>query len=153
MLTWQNASLNRRKWPKWEGNDLLEGFPDDTVVKNLPANTGDRALIPRSGRPPGGGNGTLHQYSCLENPIDRGAWRATVPGVTKSWTRLSTHDLLKRDKLGKIFPTYMRLLFFIYKVLLSLCKKKRQTSQEKEREYSQKKYRWLLFLWKEAHTY
>ena len=47
--------------------------------------------IPRSGRSPGGGHGNPLQYSCLENPIDRGAWRATVHGVTESQTRLSTH--------------------------------------------------------------
>ena len=51
------------------------------VVKNLPANTGDireAGLIPGSGRSPGGGHGNPLQYSCLENPMDRGAWRATV---------------------------------------------------------------------------
>ena len=59
------------------------------MVKNPPANAGDRrdmGLIPGSGRYLGGGNGNLLQYSCLENPMDRGAWRATVHGVTKSWT-------------------------------------------------------------------
>ena len=45
-------------------------------------------LTPRSGRPPGGGFGNPLQYSCLENPLDRGAWRATVHRATKSWTRL-----------------------------------------------------------------
>ena len=61
------------------------------VVKNLPANTGDTrevGLIPGLGRSPGGGRGNLLQYSCLENPMDRGAWRATVPGVAKSRTQL-----------------------------------------------------------------
>ena len=56
------------------------------MVKNSPASTGDRGdanLIPESGRFPGGG--TL-QYSCLENPMDRGAWRATVPEVEKNQT-------------------------------------------------------------------
>ena len=58
------------------------------MVKNLPAHTGDIAdtgLIPGSGRSPGGGNGNLLQYSCLENPMDRGAWQATIYGVAKSW--------------------------------------------------------------------
>ena len=62
------------------------------VVKNLPANAGDVrdvGSIPRSGRFPGVGNGSPLQYSCLENPMDRGAWRAAVHGVTKSRTRLS----------------------------------------------------------------
>ena len=62
------------------------------VVKNLPANEGDVrdvGLIPGLGRFPGGGNGNSFQYSCLENPMDRGAGQATVHGVTKSWTQLS----------------------------------------------------------------
>ena len=57
------------------------------VVKNPPANAGDvrdASSIPGLGRSPGGGNGSSLQYSCLENPIDRGAWQATVYGVTKS---------------------------------------------------------------------
>ena len=56
------------------------------TVKNVPANAGDAGLIPESGRSPGGGNGNPLQYSCLENPMDRGALRATVHGVAKSWT-------------------------------------------------------------------
>ena len=62
------------------------------MVKNLPTNArdaGDAGLIPGWGRSPGVGNGNPLQYSCLENPMDRGAWRATVHGVTKSQTRLS----------------------------------------------------------------
>ena len=61
-----------------------------SVVKNLPASAGDARhldLIPGSGRSPGVGNGSLPQYSCLENPTDKGAWQATV-GVTKSRTQL-----------------------------------------------------------------
>ena len=67
------------------------------VVKNLPANTGDVrevGLISGLGRSPGEKHGNPVQYSCLENPMDIGAWWATVHGVTKSWTRLkrlSTH--------------------------------------------------------------
>ena len=59
------------------------------VVKNLPANAGDRrnvGWIPGLGRSTGGGNHNPLQYSCLENPMDRGACRATVHGVAKSWT-------------------------------------------------------------------
>ena len=59
------------------------------MVKNPPAsagNTGDASSIPGSGRSPGGGNGNPLQYSFLENPMDRGAWQATVHGVTKSQT-------------------------------------------------------------------
>ena len=61
----------------------------ELVVKNLPANAGDTrdvGSIPGSRRSPGGGHGNPLEYSCLENPVDRGAWRATVRGVTKSWT-------------------------------------------------------------------
>ena len=53
------------------------------MVKNLPANAGDAGSIPGSGRSHGEGNGNPLQYSCLENPINRGAWWATVHGVTK----------------------------------------------------------------------
>ena len=52
------------------------------MVKNPPANT-DAGSIPESRRSPGIGNGNLLQYSCLKNPMDRGAWQATVHGVTK----------------------------------------------------------------------
>ena len=59
------------------------------VVKNLPANAGDvrdMGSISGLGRYPGGGHGNPLQYSCLENPMDRGAWRATVHRVAQSWT-------------------------------------------------------------------
>ena len=61
------------------------------VVKNLPAYAGDirdSGSVLGLGRAPGGGNGNPLQYSCLENPMDRGAWRATVHGVAKSWIQL-----------------------------------------------------------------
>ena len=69
------------------------GFPGGSVVENPPANTGrveDTGSVPGLGRSPGEGNGSPLQYSCLGNPLDRGAWQVTVPGVAKSWTRLST---------------------------------------------------------------
>ena len=78
----------------WVNTDLLWGFPGGSMVKNPPVNAGDGGLIPGSGRSPGGGNDNSLQYTCLENPMDRGAWWATVHGVTKSQTRLkqlSTH--------------------------------------------------------------
>ena len=70
------------------------GFPGGTVIKNMPANAGDArdtGLTPGSGRSPGRGNGNPLQYSCLENSMNRGAWWATVHGVTKSQARLSMH--------------------------------------------------------------
>ena len=56
-------------------------FPGGSVVKNPPAITGDTGSIPGPGRSPGEGNGNPLQYSCLRNPVDRGAWRATVHGL------------------------------------------------------------------------
>ena len=61
------------------------GFPSGAVVKNLPTNAGntrDMGLIPGMGRSFGAGNGNLLQYSCLENSMDHGEWRAAVSGVT-----------------------------------------------------------------------
>ena len=59
------------------------------MIKNLPVNAEDLGLIPGLGKSLGGGNGNSLQYSCLENAMDRGAWRATVHGVSKSPTRLN----------------------------------------------------------------
>ena len=64
------------------------GFPGGSLVKNPPANTGGVGSLPGSGRFPGEENGNPLQYSCLENAMDRGVWRATVYGVAKSRTRL-----------------------------------------------------------------
>ena len=64
-------------------------FPGGSEVKAFAYNAGDLGSIPESGRSPGEGNGNSLQYSCLENPMDWGAWWATVHGVAKSWTRLS----------------------------------------------------------------
>ena len=72
------------------------GLPSSSVVKNLPAGSGDtrdEGWIPGWGRSPEGGNGNPLQCSCLENAMDRGAWRTAVLGVTESdvtW-QLSTH--------------------------------------------------------------
>ena len=71
-----------------------EGFSDGALAKSPPANAG---LIPGSGRSPGGGNGNPLQYSCLKNPMDRGAWWATVHGVEKSQTQLSTTQQLRTE--------------------------------------------------------
>ena len=71
----------------------FQGFPGGSVVKNLAANArdaGNVGSVPGSGRSPGERNSNPSQYSCLENPMDRGAWWATVPGVPKTQTQLST---------------------------------------------------------------
>ena len=66
------------------------GFPGSSAGKESACSAGDLGSIPELGRSPGEGNGNPHQCSCLENPLDRGAWWATVHRVTESWTRLST---------------------------------------------------------------
>ena len=66
------------------------GFPGGSDSKESAYNAGDMGSIPGLGRYPGEGKGNLLQYSCLENSMDREAWRATVHGVTKSRTRLSS---------------------------------------------------------------
>ena len=68
----------------WITQDM--GFPAGSVAKDLPANAGDVGSIPESGKSPGEGNGNPLQYPCLESPTDRGAWWATVHGVTKRQT-------------------------------------------------------------------
>ena len=66
------------------------GFPGSSDGKESACKTGDLGLIPGSGRSPGEGNGNPLQYSCLENSMDREPWRATLHGVAKSWTWLSS---------------------------------------------------------------
>ena len=76
------------------------------VVKNPPTNAGDGrdvGLIPGSGRSPGGGHGNPPQYSCLENPMDRGPWWATVGRVAKSWTQLKWLSMQAPEVFKKIF--------------------------------------------------
>ena len=94
------------------------------MIKNLPANAGDAAdmgLIPGSGRSPGGGHGNPLHYSCLENPMDRGAWRAAVHGVAESWTclrKLSTlYELSKTTpvkSLNHIPTTHISNKFYLF---------------------------------------
>ena len=65
------------------------GFPGGPVGKESSCSAGVMTSIPGLGRSPGGGHGNAFQYSCLENPVDRGAWRAAVSGVAKSRARMS----------------------------------------------------------------
>ena len=67
----------------YDWSDSVAAAAGGSVVKNPTVNVGDMSLVPGSRRYPGEGNGNLFQYSCLGNPMDRGAWRATVHGVTK----------------------------------------------------------------------
>ena len=64
------------------------GFPGGSVVKNPPANTGDVSSILGSGRSPGGGNDNSLEHACLGNPMDRGAWQATVHGGGKELDKI-----------------------------------------------------------------
>ena len=80
---------------------ILERNQVMLVVKNLPVNAGnikDVGSIPGLGRFPGGGHGNPLQYSCLENPTDRGAWRTTVHGVAKSHTQLKQLSTQKETR-------------------------------------------------------
>ena len=91
------------------------------VVKNPPANardTWDKGLILGLGRFPGGGYDNPLQYSCLENPMDRGAWCATIYRVTKSWTGLkwlSMHVSILLESEFRLFP----LFWLLYTMLQS----------------------------------
>ena len=78
-------------------------FAGSSAIKNLPANAGvggDVGSVPVLGRSPGEGNGKPLHYSCLENPMDRGAWQDIVHGVTKSQTRLSSHAFFLQSVLS-----------------------------------------------------
>ena len=74
---------------EYEKEYVSMGFPGSSVGKESACNVKDLGSIPGWGRSPGEGHGTPLQCSCLENPMDRGAWWATVHGVTESQTRLS----------------------------------------------------------------
>ena len=78
---------------------ILLDFPGSSDGKVFVYNVGDLGSSPGLGRSPGEGNGDPLQYCCLENPMDRGAWQATVYGVAKSWTRLSDfiHSLINHN--------------------------------------------------------
>ena len=96
------------------------GFPGGSVVKNLPDNAGDTGnagSVSGLGWSPGVGNGNPLQYSCLENPMDRGAWQATVHGVAKSQTWLSTHAnvFLAKKKMSilALCPFLNQIIWFL----------------------------------------
>ena len=74
---------------------FVKGFPDGSVVKNLPVNIGDSGSIPGSGRSSGEGNSNPLQYFCLGNPTDRGVWWAIVHGVAKE----DRYDLVTKQQI------------------------------------------------------
>ena len=91
-------------------------------VKASASNAGDLGSIPGSGRSPGEGSGNPLQYYCLENPMERGAWWATVHGVAKSRTRLS--DLTFTNFHFHNIEYYVQLKIMLIEVLLTGKKKK-----------------------------
>ena len=94
--------------------DFADCLPGGSEGKAPACNAREPGLIPGSESSPGEGNGNLLQYSCLENPMDGGAWWATVHGVAKSWTRLSEltslHFICWLHPCG-VFMCYGSLLF------------------------------------------
>ena len=83
------------------------GFPGDSDSKQSACSVGDPGSIPGSGRPPGGEHGNPLQDSCLENPMYRGVWRATVYGVRKSWTRLKRLSMFAHRQQCSLNITFM----------------------------------------------
>ena len=101
------------------------GFPGDAVVKSPPASTGDArdsSSSPGLGGSPGEGNGSPLQYSCLENPMDRGAWWATVHGVAKNQPRLSMPCHAKYA-LDSVLRTPHVVLVRVFQRNLNFCRK------------------------------
>ena len=78
-----SSKICNRPFFLFEASTLWSGFSGGSVVKNLPVNAEDMCSISGLGRSPGEGNGNPLQYSCLGNPMDRGAWQALGHGVTK----------------------------------------------------------------------
>ena len=105
-----STSIFIRTWAE------IGGFPGGTVVKNLPANAGDAedvGLIPGLQRSPGGRHGNPLQYSCLENPMDRGAWQATVLRVARDLdtsSQLSMHRNKEKPSLPLNSPLLLSLM-------------------------------------------
>ena len=98
---------------------LMNYVSGGSVVKNLPANVGDAGSIPGWGRYLGGGNGNPFQHSCLENPMDREVWWATVHGVAKSWTRLNYVQANNKMAISplssrKLFLSVKKISFLLY---------------------------------------
>ena len=98
---------------------IYKGLPRRLRGKESPANAGeagDAGSIPGLERSPGGGNGNPLQYSCLENPMDRGACHATVNGVAKSQTRLSTYVLIYKTR-SLVWVSVLWLVFILQQLL------------------------------------
>ena len=90
---------------------MFHGFPGGSEVKASACSAGDLGLIPGFGRSPGEGNDNPLQYSCLENPMDGGAWWATVHGVS---TRLTLHSKVKSN-FTFTFPDFKKFIIYLEK--------------------------------------
>ena len=97
-MVWYSHLL--KNFPQLLSSTQSKDFPGGLEIKVSASNAGDLGLIPGSGRSPGEGNRNPLQYSCLENPMDRGAWQTTVHRVPKSWTRLSDFTSLLHTVKG-----------------------------------------------------
>ena len=96
-----------------------KGFPGGSDGKAAACIAGDLGLIPGSGRSPGEGNGNPLQYSCLENSMDGGVWRATVHGPAKSQTRLSNFTFFSFFLFFLSFLSFFSFFLSSEKVLLT----------------------------------
>ena len=114
---------------------IITGFPGSSDGKVSAYNAGDLGSIPGSGRCPGEGNDNPLQYSCLENPMDQEAWWATVHGVAKSQTRLTSLHYSHNNQeinLGRILGQLMKI------VLVPICFLKRVEKENKHLTWKQK---------------
>ena len=101
--TWgKRTKLAVSLFQTWAMIQSYSGLPRRQNLSVSAGDTGDLGLIPGSGRSIGGGNGNPLQYSCLENPMARGTWPATVHGVAKSWNWLSNWACMHKGTVIKI---------------------------------------------------
>ena len=96
----QGFQTNPDLSPDTPGTQDAAGWLEGSPGKESACRAGDLGLIPGLGRFPGGGHGNSLQYSCLESPMDRGVWWATICGVTRSWTRLKRLSTAYRAHVG-----------------------------------------------------
>ena len=104
------------KSPGFGIGQTLAYIPPSSVGKESTCNAGDLGLIPGSGRSPGEGNGNPLQHPCLENPMNRGAWQATVHGVARVGHDLATKPppaALNRGVILVFFRTTLRLTLYV----------------------------------------
>ena len=113
-----NGTLSRRSHHRQNKSIYQALFkdPGGSEVKASASNVGDQGSIPGLGRSPGEGNGNPLQYSCLEHPMDGGAWQATVHGITKSRTRLSDFTFTKGGQIWSEIH-FCKLLLFSHSVM------------------------------------